>query len=283
MAEPSYSDAYAPDQVATRLKTVGVAKATMPAMQVLTLGLLAGAFISFGAMYYTVVMTAAGDAYGPARFLGGVAFSLGFILVVVAGAELFTGNTLIVMAWAGKHVSSAELLRNWGLVYVANAVGAFASVVLMYYSGALDGGHHAVGAMAIKTAMAKVDHGFVEAFMRGLLCNALVCLASWMVYAARSVTDKILVVLFPISGFVAMGFEHCVANMYIIPMGIIAAGDPANVAASGYGVAELDLLSFTGFAGNIVPVTLGNIVGGAGFVALVYYFIYLRGKGKGIM
>lgn len=282
MLEPSSFDPYAPDQVAKRLKTIGVAKATMPALQIVTLAVLAGAFISFGAMYYTVVMTAAGDAYGPTRFLGGIAFSLGFILVIIAGAELFTGNTLIVMAWAGKHVSSADLLRNWGLVYVANAIGAFASVGFMHYSGALDGGHHAVGAMAIKTAVAKVDHGYVEAFMRGLLCNALVCLASWMTYAARSVTDKILAVFFPISGFVAMGFEHCVANMYLIPMGIIAARDPANVAAGSFGAANLDLLSFSGFLNNIVPVTLGNIVGGAGFVALVYYFIYLRGKGEGI-
>lgn len=282
MSDSSFNDPYAPDQVAKRLRTVGVAKATMPALQTLTLALLAGAFISFGAMFYTVVMTGAGDPYGPARFLGGVAFSLGFILVVIAGAELFTGNTLIVMAWAGKHVTSSDLLRNWGLVYVANAVGAFVTVALMAYSGALDGDHHGVGAMAIKTAVAKVDHGFAEAFMRGLLCNALVCLASWMVYAARTVTDKILVVLFPISGFVAMGFEHCVANMYMIPMGIVAAADPANVAAAGYSAAQLELLSFTGFVNNIIPVTLGNIVGGAGFVALVYYFIYLRGKGEGM-
>lgn len=282
MSDPSFFDAFSPPQVAARMRTVGVAKATMPALQIITLALIAGAFIAFGAMYYTVVMTEVEAAYGPARLLGGIAFSLGFILVIIAGAELFTGNNLIIMAWAGKQVSTTALLRNWGLVYFANALGAFASVLFVYYSGYLEAGNHAVGATAVQSAVAKVDHGFVEAFTRGLLCNALVCLASWMCSAARSVTDKILSVLFPISGFVAMGFEHCVANMYMIPIGIVAAQDPAILEAAGYTAADLQNLDAAGFFNNLVPVTLGNIVGGAGFVALVYYFIYLRGKGEGM-
>jgi formate/nitrite transporter len=275
-------DPFSPAEVALLMKTIGIAKANMPTLQMLALGVLAGAFISFGAMYYTTVMTGHGDLYGPPKLLGGLVFSLGFILVVIAGAELFTGNNLIVMAWAEKQISTRLLLRNWGIVYAANMVGAFAMLVMVTLSGFLDGDHHQVGVTAIKIAQAKVDITFVEAFLKGLFCNALVCLASWMCYAARSVTDKILAVLLPVSGFVAMGFEHCVANMYMIPIGIIASLDPQILTAGGLGAEQVANLGIGPFLHNLLPVTLGNIVGGAGMVALVYYFIYLRGKGTGM-
>lgn len=282
MSKPSFSDPFSPPEVAGRMQSVGVAKATMPMPQLLMLSLIAGAFISFGAMYYTVVMTNPSDSYGAAKMLGGISFSLGFILVVIAGAELFTGNNLIVMAWADGKVSTPQLLRNWGVVYIANMIGAFGTLFLVYMSGYLDGGHHEVGITAVNIAIHKVDHNFTEAFFRGVFCNALVCLASWMCYAARSVTDKILAIIFPVSSFVAMGFEHCIANMFMIPLGIVASMDAKIVELGGFTSEQLQHLNAQGFLNNILPVTLGNIVGGAGMVAFVYYFIYLRGKGQGV-
>ena len=227
----------------------------------LTLGILAGAFIAFGAMFFTLVMTDHNMGFGPARLLGGVAFSLGLILVVVGGAELFTGNNLIVMAWADRKVSTMQLLRNWGLVYIANFIGAVGAALLMFWSGALSLGDGAVADTALNIAVAKINIEPFQAFVRGILCNALVCLAVWLCFAAHSVVSKILAIIFPISAFVALGFEHSVANMYFIPLGML-------VSDGGIGVIE--------FLSNLVPVTLGNIIGGSLFVALVYWIVYLR-------
>lgn len=254
-------DAYAPAEIAARVEKVGVVKAKLPALQTATLGLLAGAFIAFGGMFFTLVMTDSGLGFGPARLLGGLAFSLGLVLVVIGGAELFTGNNLIIMAWADRKVTSAELLRNWGLVYVSNLVGALGCVVLVHFSGTLELGGGAVARTAAGIAEVKLGLGFVEAFSRGILCNILVCLAVWLCFAAHSVSGKILAILLPISAFVALGFEHSVANMYLIPIGMLA------------GPGDFDL---AGFAGNLLPVTLGNIIGGSVFVALVYWLVYLR-------
>jgi formate transporter len=253
-----FVDAFTPAEVAEKVKTVGVDKANMSIIPLVILSLMAGAFISFAAMYYTVVMTDAGAAYGLARLVGGLVFALGFILVVIAGAELFTGNTLVVMAYAKGQVSFRSLMRNWGIVYIGNLVGALVTVYLVYLSGYLSDGNLGVGVTAIK--------------------NVLVCLGSWMVYASRSVTDKVMAVLFPISGFVAMGFEHCVANMYMIPIAMIAATDQAIVAAGHFDAAQLATLDFGGLMGNLIPVTLGNIVGGAGFVAMAYYLVYVYAR-----
>ena len=257
---PIHVDAYTPPQMAALVESVGIRKADLPALQTATLGLLAGAFIAFGAMFYTLVMTGSGLGFGPARLLGGVAFSLGLILVVVGGAELFTGNSLIVMAWAGRKIGTAALLRNWTLVYAANFAGALGTVVLVYFSGLLELGGGSVGETAVAIAAGKLRLGFLEAFTRGILCNVLVCLAVWLCFAAHDVAGKILAILFPITAFVALGFEHSVANMYLIPVGMLA--------GSGIDVG--------GFVGNLVPVTLGNIVGGGGLVALVYWLVYLR-------
>ncbi|MEJ1994241.1 MAG: formate/nitrite transporter family protein [Limibacillus sp.] len=257
---PAPLDAYPPAQVAAMVEAVGVKKANAPLLQLILLGLLAGAFIAFGAMFYTMSVTGSELGFGPTRLLGGVAFSLGLILVVVAGAELFTGNNLIVMAWADRKVSSAKLLRNWLAVYLANAAGALACVLMVQLSGTLSLGGGAVGETAARIAEAKLALSFPEAFFRGLLCNALVCLAVWLCMAARDVTGKIFAILFPISAFVALGFEHSVANFYLIPMGMLAGG-------------SFDL---AGLFGNLLPVTLGNIVGGSLFVALVYWLCYLR-------
>ncbi|WP_438971438.1 formate/nitrite transporter family protein [Methylophaga sp.] len=270
-----FVDAFTPAEVAEKVKTIGVDKANMHFLSLIILSLMAGAFIAFGAMYYTVAITDSNMAYGLTKLFGGVAFSLGFIMVVIAGAELFTGNTLVVMAWAKGKVSLPDLLRNWAIVYAANAIGAFVMVYLVYLSGYLDAHHHEVGATAMKVGLAKVDNTLTESFVLGLFCNVLVCLASWMVYASRSVTDKVLAIIFPISAFVAMGFEHCVANMYMIPVAILASLDPAIVAASGLEVSQLNELSLNGFLMNIIPVTLGNIIGGGVFVAMTYYLVFV--------
>ena len=276
--DPSMFDAYAPKQIADRIETVGLGKARMETAPTMALGVLAGAFIAFGAMFYTVVTTQTGLGLGPARILGGLSFCLGLILVVVGGAELFTGNVLIVMGWANKKVSTLAVGRNWALVYIGNLLGAFAMVTMAYWSGFLHLGGDAVAATAIKIATAKVSLSADVAFVRGILCNALVCLAVWLCFAARSVVDKIFAIIFPITAFVALGFEHSIANMYFIPMGIMAAQNPAFAEVAGIAPAMAANLDMGGLIGNLVPVTLGNIVGGAVFVALSYYVVYLRGK-----
>jgi formate/nitrite transporter len=262
---PNPQDAYPPAQVARLVEQVGVRKANLPVRATVMLGMLAGAFIAFGAMYATLGMTGAGLGFGPSRMLGGLAFSLGLILVVVGGAELFTGNNLIVMAWAERKISTVQLLRNWGLVYIANLVGALGCALMVFWSGTLALGDGAVAETATRIAQAKVGLGFGEAFFRGILCNTLVCLAVWLCFAAHDAGSKILAIVLPISAFVALGFEHSVANMYLIPVAMLAG-------AEGVGV--------SGFIGNMVPVTLGNIVGGGVFVALVYWLIYLHGQDR---
>jgi formate/nitrite transporter len=270
-----FVDAFTPAEVAVKVKTVGVDKANMPLVSLVILSMMAGAFIAFGAMYYTVTITDSSMAYGMTKLVGGLAFSLGFILVVIAGAELFTGNTLVLMAWAKGKVSLGALLKNWGIVYIGNTIGALVMVCLVYLSGYLDAHHHQVGVTAMNAGLAKVDNTLIESFVLGLFCNVLVCLASWMVYASRTVSDKVLAILFPISAFVAMGFEHCIANMYMIPVAILASMDPAVVAASGVEAAQLDALSLSGFLANVIPVTIGNIIGGGVFVAMTYYLVFV--------
>ena len=258
---PSPQDAYPPAQVARLVEQVGVKKATLPAVQTFALGLLAGAFIAFGAMYATLAMTGAALGFGPSRMLGGVAFSLGLILVVVGGAELFTGNNLIVMAWAERKVTTTQLARNWALVYVANLIGALGTALMVHWSGTLALGDGAVGESVLRIAYAKVGLTFGEAFFRGVLCNVLVCLAVWLCFAAHDVASKILAIVFPISAFVALGFEHSVANMYVVPVAWLSGAET---------------ITWSGFVRNLVPVTLGNITGGGLFVAAVYWVIYLR-------
>lgn len=248
-------DAYKPAQIAELVEAAGVAKAALPARQILALAILAGAFIGFGAAAFTMVMTGVDPTFGPARFLGGVVFSMGLILVIIGGAELFTGNALMTMAAVDRRISPGALMRNWGLVYVGNAVGAVTLAVAFGLTSLLDG---PMGATAAAIAEAKAALGPVEAFMRGALCNALVCLAVWLTFAARTAAGKILAILWPISGFVLLGLEHSVANMYLLPQGVLA-GSEAAIGA---------------MLGNLLWVTLGNIAGGVGGVALAYHFAY---------
>jgi len=263
--DPTGIDAYAPAEIAARVERAGIGKSRLPAMSLMALAMLAGAFIAFGAMLYTLVVTGSNLGFGLTRLLGGIAFSLGLILVIVGGVELFTGNALIVMATASRRVSITALLRNWGIVYTGNLFGALGAAVLVYLSGtlALDAG--AVGETAREIARAKLALSADQTFFRGVLCNALVCLAVWLCFSARDVSGKILAIVWPISAFVALGFEHSVANMYLIPIGMLA--------GAGFDIG--------GFAQNLFWVTLGNIVGGAGGVALVYWTIYLRPGARG--
>jgi len=272
------TDAHAPAAVAQKAETVGVTKGKLNTLSTMLLGILAGVFIGLGAMLCTVVTTDAGVGFGIAKLLGGLTFCLGLILVVIAGAELFTGNCLIVMSWMSGRTSLALLLRNWGLVYVANLIGAFSLVGLMFYTNQWTLSGHGVGANALLIANAKVNLSFGSALARGILCNALVCLAIWLCFSARTVTDKILAIVFPITAFVAAGFEHSIANMYFIPMGILLAGQPAVLNAAGVTANGVANLSWMGFVGNLVPVTIGNIIGGGILIGAVYWLAYLRNE-----
>ena len=256
-------DAYEPAQIAHRVQTAGVSKARLSTLQTLILGALAGAFIAFGAMTYTVVVSGSELGFGPTRLLGGIAFSVGLILVVVGGAELFTGNNLIAMAWADRQITTRQLLRNWVLVYVGNFVGAVATAIAVHLSGTLDLAGGEIAATASTIARGKIELPWIEAFFRGVLCNTLVCLAVWLCFAAHTVVGKIFAIIFPISAFVALGFEHSVANMYLIPIGLFAGGNVPGAAET------------IGFIQNLIVVTAGNIVGGTVLVALVYWLVYL--------
>src|SRR3990172_3494674 len=270
-------DALLPPEMAVRAEETGVKKASMDTVTTLMLALLAGAFIALGGVFSTVVLAGAGSApWGIVQLLAGLVFSLGLILVLVGGAELFTGNNLIVMAWASRRIGTRALLRNWIIVYIGNFVGALATALLVYGGGSYEFGGGAFGTTALGTASAKLQLGFVQAVALGTLCNALVCLAVWLTYSARTAGDKILAIVPPISAFVAAGFEHSVANMYFIPFGLlIARFDPAFIAAKGL-EPHAGVLTWSGFfIHNLIPVTIGNVIGGGLLVGAVYWFIYL--------
>lgn len=275
-------DAFPPPKMASRMEEVGVKKADLRAGTMFALAVLAGAFIATGAIFATTVTTGlagAGVGFGYIKLAGGLVFCLGLVAVIVAGAELFTGNNLIIMAFADGRVTLAQLLRNWGIVYLGNFVGSILTVAVMMLSKQYTFAGGSLGANALGIATAKCNLGFVQAIALGAMCNALVCLAVWLCASARTTTDKILAIIFPIAGFVAAGFEHSVANMYFIPIGL----GIKDFAAVGFweaiGRTAADYSSLTWYAffvKNLLPVTIGNIIGGAGFVGLVYWYIYLR-------
>lgn len=267
MSEIFGFDAYSPREIAERVENVGVAKARLPLLSMLMLGILAGAFIGLGGLYYVLIKSDASLSFATSQLLGGLVFSLGLILVIVAGAELFTGNNLLAMAWADGKISTFELLRNWTVVCGANFIGAVGLALLVFLSGHTDMNNGAVGDQYVRIAAAKCAMPFWTAFFKGVLCNVLVCLAVWMALAGRGVIDKVVAIVFPISAFVAAGFEHSIANMYIIPVAMLLQefGDSGSNA---------EAITWLGFFGNLAPVILGNIVGGSVLVALVYRSIY---------
>jgi formate transporter FocA len=286
-------DALLPAEMAKRAEYVGVRKAETPVITMLALAILAGAFIGLGAIFATTILSggitisgADGAAvyktalpYGVNRLLGGLVFCLGLILVVVGGAELFTGNNLIVMAWASRKVTTSALLRNWVIVYIGNFIGSIGTAILAFLSAQYTFGGGAVGLTALNIAKSKVELGFVQAIALGILCNALVCLAVWMTFSARSTIDKIAAIIFPITAFVAAGFEHSIANMYFIPIALFIKGFAPQSFWTAIGKTASDYASVTWgtfFLNNLIPVTIGNIIGGAVLVAAIYWMVFLR-------
>jgi len=278
-------DALLPAEMARRAEYIGVRKAESPVFTTFVLAVLAGAFIALGAIFSTTITAGAAGSlpYGVTRLLAGLVFSLGLILVVVGGAELFTGNNLIVMAWASRKVKTSALLKNWVIVYVGNFVGSIGTAILIFLSRQYRFGGGVVGQTALTIANSKVNLEFIQAIALGVLCNTLVCLAVWLTYSARSTVDKIAAIIFPVSAFVAAGFEHSIANMYFIPIGLfIKDFDPAFTAKI---VSETSLnlehLNWGSFLfNNLLPVTIGNILGGVLLVAVIYWSVFLRKSDK---
>ena len=269
MSELYGFDAFSPKEIAARVETIGVAKARFPLLSMVMLSVLAGAFIGLGALYFVLVKSDASLGFAAKQVLGGLVFSLGLILVVVAGAELFTGNNLLAMAWADGKISTRELLRNWAIVCIGNFVGAAGLALIVYLSRHPEMNNGAIAREYVAIAAAKVSMPFWTALFKGVLCNVLVCMAVWMTLAGRSVVDKVVAILFPISAFVAAGFEHSVANMFFIPLAmLLQTFDGVDTTATA--------ITWMGFLNNIVPVILGNILGGSVLVGLVYHVIYLR-------
>ena len=282
MTTQVFIDAFPPAEMAHRMEAAGVQKTELDTWTMFALSVLAGAFIGSGAVFATVVstgLTNAGMGYGLARLLTGLAFCLGLVAVVVAGAELFTGNNLIVMAFASGKVSFGALIRSWAIVYLGNFVGAFLTAYIVFLTKQYMSAGGAVGANALAIASEKCSLGFIQAMAAGILCNALVCLAIWLCFSARSTTDKILAIILPITAFVACGFEHSVANMYFVPIGLLIKSSAENGLWELIGRTATDFGNLTWSAfllKNLLPVTIGNIIGGTGCVGLVYWSIYLR-------
>jgi formate/nitrite transporter len=269
-----------PEEMARRAEYIGVLKSEAPFLKLFFLAILAGSFIALGAIFATTVaIQGAGTAvpFGVNQLLVGLAFCLGLILVIVAGAELFTGNNLIVMAWASGRISLKCLLRNWAVVYLGNFIGSVLVAGMYFLTRKYQSVEGALGETMLDLARGKVNLGFWEAVFLAILCNFLVCLAVWLTFSARSTGDKILAIIFPITAFVAAGFEHSIANMYFVPAGLfIKIFDPAFAGGTGMALESLTWGNF--LVRNLIPVTIGNVIGGALMVAGVYWVVYLCDK-----
>lgn len=272
-------DALLPREMAQRAERVGVEKTRMDILSLVALAVLAGAFIAFGSIFSIVATSGTTNLlpFGATRVLGGVTFSLGLILVIVGGAELFTGNNLMVMACASGRVRVDEVLRAWAWVYLGNLLGSIAIAILIFLAAGYDHGNGAVGLTALANAEVKASLSAFQAFVHGVLANVLVCLATWLCFSARTTTDKILAIVPPIAAFSAAGFEHSIANMYTLTFGLlIKAGAPSSFWDSiGRTPASFPNLGLDSAASNLLWVTLGNMVGGM-LVGIAYWFIYLR-------
>ena len=273
-----------PGDIAQNLaENVCTNKANLPLIRLVVLGLLGGAFIAFGGMMSTLILYDSMKyvGYGIGKFISGIVFSLGLILVIIGGAELFTGNNLIIMSLLDKRISLSKLLRNWVVVYFCNFIGALLMVLLYYYSGLWKTNDFSLGATIVSIANSKINISLGEAFCRGILCNWLVCLGVWLSFASRDITGKILAIIFPITAFVALSFEHCVANMYLIPIGIVLSKNQKVISSLNLSLNQLTNLNTYGFfVKNLIPVTVGNIIGGALFVGFLYWLVYLKKQGK---
>jgi len=279
MQQFSSFDPWLPPEMAAKAEDVGVSKAKLGFYRMFFLAVLAGAFIAMGAVFSTMATTgASGLPFGITRVIGGLTFSLGLILVVVAGAELFTGNNLIVMAWASRKIKTSQLLRNWVIVYIGNFLGSILTAFMMYLTKQYTFGMGTLGLNALNIAHIKVSHEFLQALVLGIFCNALVCLAVWLCISARTDTDKVLLIIPPITAFVAAGFEHSIANMYFIPVALLIKFGANSEFWTQIGKTAADYPNLTWgnfFLANLLPVTVGNIIGGTIMVGLVYWSIYL--------
>ncbi|MDR3496190.1 MAG: formate/nitrite transporter family protein [Ancalomicrobiaceae bacterium] len=268
------SEAYSPAEIQDKVEQLGVKKAHMPFLPELVLSIVAGGSIGIGGMFFCIVLGDPQLGYAAQRIAGGVVFALGLALVMIAGAELFTGNCLIVMAWASRQISTADVLKNWSIVWVGNLIGALGLVFLLWMCHFTDLNNGNVGIGMLKLAIGKLSPDFVTIFFKGIMCNILVCLGVWLAYAGRSVADKMAGMILPVAAFVAAGFEHCIANMMFLPMAWL-------MVETGHVPAGLDVsvINFASIVHNLIPATLGNIVGGAGFVGAIYWLIYRKGLG----
>lgn len=282
MIDHIHIDSLLPTEMAQKAEDVGLRKANLDFLTLFFLSILAGAFIGLGAIFSTTVTTSGSVLpYGINRLLAGLSFCLGLILVIVGGAELFTGNTLIIMGFMSGKVPLKKLLRNWGIVYLGNFVGSVLTAVTMFFTKQYTFASGAVGLNILNIAESKSSLDFFQAVVLGVICNALVCLAVWLTFSAGTTTDKILAILFPITAFVAAGTEHSVVNMYFIPIGLMVKhfGGAAffeSIGKTAQNFPNLTLGNF--FLDNLLPVTIGNIIGGAVMVGLIYWFVYLRKK-----
>ncbi len=271
MAEPNPVDALAPGQIEEKAETIGVGKARMPRARQFILAMMAGIFIGFGALSMIFVKADGTLSFAGSQFFGGLAFSVGLFLVLCAGAELFTGNSLMICGRLSGRYSWGELLSSWGVVYLGNLVGSLLLVLVVALSGVAGMGDGAVGAAMVKVASGKVTMGWGSIFFRGVLCNMLVCLAVWMGFGAHSTVDKLLSAMLPVTAFVACGFEHCVANMFFIPMGIAAS-------AMGFAPEGAVAVDLGGFLYNLSAATLGNLLGGVVLIGCMYWYAFKGGK-----
>jgi formate/nitrite transporter len=268
---------FPPAQIAEKLRDVCVGKCKIPMKKFFILAILAGAFIAFGGELSILVGSDASLGFGFTKFLSASVFTVGLMLVVIAGAELFTGDNLIIISALEKKIRWSELLKAWVAVYIGNFVGSILVAAFLFWGGTWSLNANAVGASALKIASAKVSIPFWQAFFRGILCNWLVCLAVWMATSSKDVIGKIFAIYFPIMAFVASGFEHSVANMFFIPYGIFLKSVPKVVEATGKTLADFASLNWgTLFTMNLIPVTIGNIIGGAFFVGAIYWYVYLK-------
>jgi formate transporter len=274
--QPSYPfDCYTPAEIEKKVEELGVKKVRMPFLPALMLAVVAGGSIGLGGLFFCIVIADTALPFAIQRVLGGCVFSLGLSLVVIGGAELFTGNCLIVMAWLSKKISAREVVWNWVQVWVGNLIGALGLVFMVYMAHHADMNNGAIGIAMLKLAVGKITPDFTTIFFKGILCNVLVCLGAWLAYAGRSVSDKVAGVMLPVAAFVAAGFEHCIANMYFLPFAWLLV-QTGNVPPG----LDVSTITIAGIIHNLIPATLGNIVGGGGFVGFVYWVIYHKGPSR---
>lgn len=264
-----------PAKIEERAETVGVGKTTRPVGQLFTLAILAGMFIGMGGMFMTLVKSDASLSFAASSLLGGLSFGLGLFLVICAGSELFTGNSLMIVSLLSKKITLGQMIKNWVIVWVGNLVGSLILVALLYFAGFYNMNGGAVGEMMMTVAAGKINLTWPTIMCRGIMCNILVCLAVWVSFACRSIVDRFVTVIFPIMAFVACGFEHCIANMYFLPMALLV---KSTGAVEYTGTANIDAITMGGIAFNISAATVGNIIGGCVFVGLIFWYTYAKNK-----